>query len=154
MRIYFFALVLFVFSCKKPQPPVLIDVNVNIHYIDNSSRELFSNGLNGYLVKDVRLYSIKNNVKELIYTPTTSVYKPDYPYGYNIDSSTGRKYFIVFSNVNIVNDTSLIIISLKPNVDDTLKCSFTYPNSNPSSIKCDKVWYNGKLVSREFDVIK
>jgi hypothetical protein len=154
MKIITVLLVLLLFSCSK-QPPVLFDVNVKIHYIDNSSRELFTNGINGYVAKDVRLYSIKNNVRQLIYTNATGSYIPDYPYGYNIDSITGKKYFVIFSNVNIVNDTSLIIINLKPNVEDTLKCSFTYPNSNPSSIKCDKVWYNGVLqTSNSFDIAK
>ncbi len=140
-------------GCKKSIEPI-IDVDIFIHYVDSSGNELFANGANGYITSNVRLYYEKSNVKQMVYTAPTQAYIPDYPYGCYFDSSFGMKQFIFFSNVNVVSDTSIIFIDLKPNVEDTLKCKFSNPNSNPSSIECDSVWYNRKLVSRRFTITK
>ena len=145
---------LILFSCTRTTPDLIYDINVSIHYVDSTKNELFNNSSNGYIIDNVRLYYMDNNNKILIFTPTTVAYIPDYPFGYEIDSSIGQKKFTIFSNNNVVNDTAITYIKLKSNVEDTLKCSFIHPNSNPKSIQWDKVWYNGKVQSRSFEVIK
>ena len=53
----------------------------------------------------------------------------------------------IFTDNNVVNDTATTFIRLNNTVEDTIKCSFLFPNPGSGSIVVDKVWYNGKLMN-------
>lgn len=121
------------FTCKKGGYGDYIG-SVQIHFVDNTRRDLFTNGTNGYYFDSVKVFDFQNNTKTLI-TPLNWSWA-----GWaasTLDISDGH------GSYNIINGYSIVLIHLKAGVEDTLRGHFL--NSDGKNNLYDSVWYNGIL---------
>lgn len=129
-------------ACKKPGCDCF--PNVQIHYIDNGGKDLFTNGLNGYYKDSVNVFDYQNGIKTPLPISSQSAYFAGW------SSST-----IVIDgsiNNNVINRYTNNIIHLKTGIDDTLKIHLTSEKQFGS--KYDSIWYNGVLKSDTFTIVK
>ena len=128
-------------SCRKPPGDFLS--SVQLHYVDQYGKDLFTNGQNGYILDSIKVYDFGNGVKNLIYNPGK-----DYPNGYapNPFSPTSG-INIGPDNNNIINQYTVTIIRLKPGVEDTVKIHLN--KSSQMGAIYDQVMYNGVLINKD-----
>ena len=148
MRTSIFCIISFLFlsACNKPIGGIVIDVSVDIHYATASNANLFPNPSNGFVQDSVRLFVMQNGVKKMVYLSSPGV-TLSYPYQYLFYDNGGKNCMRIFTNNNVVNDTATTYIRLSNTLEDTIKCSFLFPNRGSGSIVVDKVWYNGRLMN-------
>ena len=148
MRTSIFCIISFLFlsACNKSIGGIIIDVGVDIHYATASNANLFPNPSKAFIQDSVRLFVIQNGVKKMVDLSSPGVTLSS-PYQYFFYDNGGKNYMRIFTDNNVVNDTATTFIRLNNTIEDTLKCSFLFPNLGSGSIVVDKVWYNGKLMN-------
>lgn len=148
MNTSFVYIVIFLCSlaCNKPIGGTIISVSVDIHYVTSSNANLFPNPSRAFIQDSVRLFVIQNGVRKMVNLSTPGVTLSS-PYNYFFYDNGGNNYMRIFTNNYVVNDTATTYIRLSNTVEDTIKCSFQFPNPGSGSVVVDKVWYNGKLMN-------
>lgn len=140
---------LLIISCHKaPVENTFPNPTVAVHYIDKTGNNLFTNGANGFVKENVRIYTLINGEKSIDSTIDVYgkvVYNP-YGWGNAYDSETDDSVFIAAVNLPVTkidykNDHYFTtIIDLKEGVEDTMR---TYIKGAKT---IDSLWYNGKLL--------
>lgn len=148
MKTYFFSIISFLFltACNKPIEGTTISVSVDIHYTTASNENLFPNPARGFIQDSVRLFVMRNGVKKMVDVSSPGV-DLFFPHNYFFFDNGGKNCIKIFTNINVVNDTATTYIRLSNTIEDTIKCSFLFPNPGSGSILLDKVWYNGRLMN-------
>ena len=144
--ISFFLGIMALSSCQKRATGFFSQVS--IHYVDQSGKDLFTNGQNGYFLDSVRVYGIRNGRNVII-----STFNSMYPNGFTPNVLYPYSGISVTPNdSDIVNRYTISIIHLKKGVDDTLKIHLNQ-DSQMGAIY-DQILYNGVLVKDTVTIIK
>ena len=119
---------------------------VNIQYLDNNGNNLFSDGRNGYIIDNVRTYTLINGEKSIDSDQNNKLDYNPYVWRTIYDDETKDSVFVasfVLSvyKIDYVNEHYFTtLIDLKEGVQDTMR---TFINGSKS---IDSLWYNGKLL--------
>ena len=143
-----FCLIIFIlFGCGKTPGGGDFFSSVQLHYVDQYGKDLFTNGQNGYILDSIKVYDYGNGVKNLIYNQGK-----DYPNGYTPNPLyPGSGISFGPANNNIINQYTVSIIRLKPGVEDTIRIHLN--KSSQMGAIYDQVMYNGVLINKDYATI-
>ena len=133
-KLIIFSLLIVLSGCRKLDTTPIPETQ--IHYIDTSGNDLFTNGQNGYYKDSVYISNINGNIIPnyagfVGWTPSTL--------------ETGPSTY-----TTITNNYCTLIIHLRYGTDDTLKFHET---SIQLGGTIDSIWYNGRLKKAGTQVI-
>lgn len=117
---------------------------VQIHYMDSSGNDLFTNGQNGYYKDSVNVYDFQNGIKTPLIISKQSAYFADW-----------RNSIVIVPgiiNTHVINRYTINIIHLKKGVEDTLKIHLT--RDGQEGALYDSIWYNNVLRKDTFSIRK
>lgn len=130
-------------SCKNTNDCcVLVDTDVQIHYINQQGENLI-NSSDEFDESKIKVYFKNGTEYEYIYQGNL-----DNPNMHFINTdSNGNVILTVFPSNYYVDDRSTTLIELNKNITDTLVCEFHLSGNN---VICKNAWLNGIEMNNRF----
>lgn len=133
---------LFLSSCKEPTiKGVVVDTDLNLIVKDVSGKNLLDPSTPGYYKpEEIRIYYLKEGRKQEVFNPNL-----DAPRNFKVIKNEGNnEYYVrVFVNEGTTDqEVTTTYIQWQSGQEDTIRSLIT---RSPTTIYCDKVWYNELL---------